>query len=161
MQSYKFRNKVYTITPCTKEDIPSHLERVLPYYAKEDIEIQKDRMHMAVYNGTAFKLVDEEGTTHTFLYYEQLDEKNVIGIALWWSYLRLFFIFGRWFRPIVQIEYIHVEPHNKSFIPFAFLTDDYFIEEYEKGNGPLAFHLWSKGCEKIRELIDKMNLEEL
>lgn len=161
MQSYKFRDSIYTITPCTCEDIPSHIERVLPYYDQGDIEVQRERMTTAVYNGTAFKLIDEEGVVHTFLYYEQLTEKDVIGIALWWSSLRLFCIFGRWFRPTVQIDYIHVEPHDKNFIPFAFLTDSYFIEQYKKGNGPLAFHLWSKGCERIRELLDRMGLVEL
>ena len=160
MKNYIYRNKTYTIDNCCNSDIPSHLEKVLSYYNPNEIDIQRQRMEEAVYNGTAYKLVDEDGNTCVFAYYEQKTYQDVNGIALWWNSLRLFAIFGVWFRGCTFNRYIHINPH-KSTPVFNFLVEDESIRNFYSEGTSLYIDLYSKKCNKIAKIYESMNVKEV
>lgn len=161
MKSYKYRNEIYTISQCTVEDIPSHLERVSSYLDTDELISHKKRMEDAVVANTAYKLVDSKGNTKVFAYYEQMEYQVVNGIALWWSSLKLFAIFGVWFRTRTDIRDIYIKPHNNNLVSFQFLITDDSIRGFHFNRTPLILDMYTKKCNKIAELYESMNVVEV
>lgn len=145
------------------QDIPYHLDRVLSYLANEDeIDRQKLRMEEAVYSGTAYKLVDEDDNTLVFFYYEQRSEQEIDSIAIQLYSKRLFAITAVWFRRHTYNRYIYIMPHEvEQLNHFEFLATDESIRYHHVYNTPLIVDLFSQKLERLRELYDKMKVEEL
>ena len=161
MQKYRYKGRIYSIENCVMQDIPSHLERVLSYYRPDEIETQRQRMVEAVYCGTAYKLVNPEGETVVFAYYEQMSEEEAKGIALWWESIRLFSIFGIWFRSYTFNQFVYIKPHKKDFVTFEFLVEDYSIRNYHLHDSPLIIDLFSDKCRKIIKLYERLEVKEI
>lgn len=159
MKSYKYKNKIYKVKPCTLKDIPSHLEKVLSYLQDDEIEAYVLRMDEAVYNGTAYKLVDEYNNTRVFAYYIQKDKQIVDGVSLWWSSFRLFVLFGMWFRHYTNNKEVYIMPHKNNFISFKFLVDDASIKAYHKHSTSLLLDMYSiKSMRVIKNIYENMNI---
>lgn len=161
MKSYKYRNKIYSIKHCVAEDIPFHLERVLSYLQDDEIEPYTSRMNEAIQNSTAYKLVNENGDTEVFAYYEQKDNRQVHGISLWWNSIRLFAIFGIWFRYYTENIYVHINPHKNNLISFKFLVEDDSIRDYKLRGTSLCIDMFSIKCGHIEDILTKMKVEEI
>ena len=161
MKSYKYRNEIYTISQCTVEDIPSHLERVSSYLDTDELISHEQRMKEAVNCDTAYKLVDSNGNTKVFAYYEYVDYQIVNGIALWWTTLRMFAIFGVWFRSYTDIRDVYIVPHKNNLVSFQFLVTDDSMKGYHFNGTPLILDMYTKKCDRIVKLYEAMDVEEV
>jgi hypothetical protein len=161
MWKYIFRNNLYTIQFCEDKDIPSHIERVSLYWNPEEIEVQRQRMLEAVSKKTAYKVVRDDNSTVTFLYYDKVTRDYINGIAVWWLNLRSFFILGHYLRFYWGIRNACIVPHKANIVPFTCLVEDMYIERYRKTGKPLIIDLWSPKCEKIRMMMEKLDMRVL
>ena len=41
MKQYRYKGRIYLVTECTLEDIPSHIERVLSYWKSTNTDIDE------------------------------------------------------------------------------------------------------------------------
>lgn len=156
-----YKNKLYKISNCTTKDIPSHLGRVLPYLTDDEIEPYVLRMDEAVYCGTAYKLIDENDNTKVFAYYQQKDRQQVHGISLWWSNIKMFAIFGIWFRSYTNNRYVYIMPHVNKLIGFDFLIEEDSIRSYHFNGTALLLDLYSEKSGKIVDIYERMNVIEV
>ena len=63
-KQYRFDNRIYTVTNCTKDDIPFHTERVLSYWTScnVDIEAQISALNQSVDESTTFKVLNDSSS---------------------------------------------------------------------------------------------------
>ena len=90
MKQYNYNNKIYTVTNCTLEDIPSHIERVLSYWksTNTDINQQIELLQNAVKSNTAFKVIDDFLADHNYKsYYKRTwntdDKTTCVDVGSW------------------------------------------------------------------------------
>ena len=68
MKQYRYKGRLYLVTECTLEDIPSHIERVLSYWTSANVDIKEQTkvLEEAVNNHTAFKVVNDNNNTRIY-----------------------------------------------------------------------------------------------
>jgi hypothetical protein len=69
MHTYIYRNKVYTILPCTEEDISEHYDIVAKYHPQSYASSHPPYMREAIKSSTAIKLIDGECKAVAAMYY--------------------------------------------------------------------------------------------
>ena len=121
MATYSYRNKLISIVPCSKEDIPSHIERVLSYWKSTDtnLEYQKTLLEACVDAGTAIKAVDDKGRSLGCMYWKPLNVNDYLIHFLWY---RTGIIFG------IGLDYVYKHtrcrvayymPHQRKRISYS------------------------------------------
>ena len=154
MKQYKYKGKIYLVTECTLEDIPSHIERVLPYWtsANVDIEEQTKVLEKAVNNHTAFKVVNDNNETEAAIYLIKLNNKFIMqSNLLFFNDKRMFAILSYYLILTVNIHKIYFKPHTKDFIPFKFIVQDSSIRLFHSNDLPLEINLYSKKSQILYE----------
>lgn len=164
MKQYNYDNKVYTVINCTLEDIPSHTERVLLYWksTNTDIDEQIKLLQDAVKANTAFKVIDDTGTTKACIYYNLLHWQTGQSNYLWFENKRMLAILSYYLRMYCNLVKLLFKPHSKTYIPFSFIVEDSSIRLFHSHDYPLEVNLWSKKCISVYENhFVKYNIKEI
>ena len=139
MAAYSYRDHIISVVPCSKEDIPSHIERVLSYWESTgtNIDYQKTLLEACVDAGTAFKIIDENNKCYSCGYWKPIENSD--------DYLVHYFWFKNGIILGIVLDYVykyttckHVQyvPHQKQRISYAsFLTRNNIISFYS--NSPV------------------------
>lgn len=153
MKQYDYKGRIYLVTNCTLEDIPSHIERVLSYWetANVDVEEQTAALEKAVNEGTAFKLVDDNDELQAVIYYTTLKRHKGQSNLLWFKDKRMFAILCYYLRLTANMHFIYFLPHTKDFIPFQFIVQDNSIRHFHSHGTPLEINLYSKKSQYLYE----------
>ena len=162
-KQYRFDNRIYTVTNCTKDDIPFHTERVLSYWTScnVDIEAQISALNQSVDESTAFKVLNDSGETEATIYCIR-NGKYYQSNMLWFNNKRMFAILCYYMRLTANILIIKFKPHSKDFIPFEFIVQDSSIRLFHSDDLPLEINLYSTKSDRLYELhFKKFNIEEL
>lgn len=153
MQQFEYKGRIYTVTNCTKEDIPSHIERVLSYWqdCHVNVEEQKEALKEAVENNTAFKVVNDLGEDEASIYYIRENPWTGISNLLFFNNKRVFVILGYYLRIFICLTNIYFLPHTKNYIPFEFIVEDSSIRLFHSDGTPLEIDLYSKKSQMLYE----------
>ena len=133
MCKYHYRDKTYSIVPCSKEDIPSHIERVLSYWESTgtNIEYQKTLLEACIDAGTAIKIVDENNNFYGCLYRKPINDFEDLVHFIWFRnglIVALFLDYGYHHTQCMTLRYV---PHQRFKISYArFLTRSNILEFY-------------------------------
>jgi len=151
---YSFEGRVYSVISCTKEDIPSHTERVLSYWesAKVNISTQIKLLEKCIEQGTAYKVVDDEGKDRAGIYY--IARKGLQSGDCYYMFLdnkRMLAILCYYLRMRVCLDTLYFLPHTKGFIPFRFLVDESSIRDFNCYGFPLEIKLSSQKSRYLYE----------
>jgi hypothetical protein len=153
MNQYKYRDSIYSVVNCTIEDIPSHIERVLPYWKPNNVDVDKQRtvLEQAVNEGTAFKVVDTDGNTKAVIYYIKFKVNSGTSNLLWFEDKRMLAILCYYLRLKANMLYLYFMPHSKNYIPFEFIVQDSSIRLFHSHNQPLKINLYSRKSHRLYE----------
>lgn len=153
MKQYEYQGNIYSISNCTLEDIPSHIERVLSYWESSNVNVDEQRtlLEKAVNEGTAFKLVDEQDKTMAVIYYSKITFDSGQSNLLWFKDKRMFAMLCYFLRLGANIHYIYFMPHSKDYIPFEFVVQDSSIRLFHSHNQPLKIDLYSRKSQILYE----------
>lgn len=153
MKQYEYAGRIYTVTTCTKEDIPSHVERVLSYWQECDVDISEQikALEDAVQSNTALKVINDLGETESAIYFKKLKAHDVQSNLLFLNNKRMFAILCYHLRVVTSLRAIYFLPHTKDYIPFEFVVDDYSIRLFHSHNRPLEINLFSKKGQMLYE----------
>lgn len=141
---YNYDNNIYTVSNCTYEDIPSHIERVLSYWKDTDIDKQKELLTIAINSNTAYKLVDINNISKSMIYCVPLQKQTVMSNLFWFENKRMLAMLAYYLTTSTNISKILFMPHTKDRIPFSFLVEDTSIRLFHSHNTPLEVDLHSK-----------------
>ena len=165
MKQYNYNNKIYTVTNCTLEDIPSHIERVLSYWTSANVDIKEQTkvLEEAVNNHAAFKVVNDNNETEAAIYFINMNNKHIVqSNLLFLNDKRMFAILCYYLRLTANIHKIYFKPHTKDFIPFKFIVNDSSIKLFHSHDKPLEIDLYSKKSQILYEdHYLKYNIQEL
>lgn len=152
-KQYELNSLIYTVTNCTHEDIPFHIERVLPYWTQDgaDIDEQQLLLEQAVDSQTAWKVIDEQGNSHAAMYCIMLNIRNAMSNLLWFENKRFFAMLCYHLREKEELQYIYFLPHSKTFIPFKFIVQDFSIRLFHSHDEPLQIDLFSTKAMNLYE----------
>ena len=161
MKQYEFDNQIYSVVTCTENDIPSHVERVLSYWANADIKEQIQALEQAVASKTAWKLVDENSETKSVVYCNMLNKRDAMSNLLWLADKRMFAMLCYYLRLTANIQHIYFLPHS-NHIPFRFIVQESSIRLFHSHGTPLEIDLYSKKSQKLYEVhFLRHNIREL
>lgn len=120
---YSYRDKIYSVMPCSKKDIPSHTERVLSYWKSTgtNLNYQKVLLEACIDARTSIKVVDEEGNTLGCLYWKPIEGSIYLAHFVWF---KNFIVLG------IGLDYIYKNfdcrmlryvPHQRNKISYKSL----------------------------------------
>lgn len=152
---FLFKNRIYTVLACTNNDIPSHTERVMSYWESTgtNLDTQLKLLEEAVEAQTAFKLVDDQGESKAFVYY-LLNDSDITACnchLLYFTDKRMLAMLCFYLRICACIETLYFMPHNRDFIPFEFLVEDYSIRDFYSVSSPLVIRTSSNKIHNLYE----------
>ena len=164
MKQYKLNSRIYSVLPCTLEDIPFHIERVLSYWEETnvDVTVQTEYLIKAVKANTAFKIVNSNNTELAVIYCNKLKPQVMQSNLMWLKSKIVFAILNYHFRMYEDIRVIQFMPHIKNFIPFEFAIKDSSIRTFHSHNTPLIADFYSSKSQFMYEKYFKdINVEEV
>ena len=136
MAAYSYRDHIISVVPCSKEDIPSHIERVLSYWESTgtNIDYQKTLLEACVDAGTAVKVLDESGKCLGCSYWKPLEnEYEYIMHYLWFKSGTIIGIMIDYAYKHTMCKTLLYVPHQRDRISYAsFLTRNNIISFYSK-----------------------------
>lgn len=152
-KQFSFEGRIYSVTSCKKEDIPSHIERVLSYWesVKVDLKEQAKLLEKAIDSGGAFKVVDDEGKDRAGIYYVPRNEHEGDCYYMFLDNKRMLAMLCYYLRIVVCIDTFYFLPHVKKFIPFRFLVDESSIRNFHSYGTPLQISLYSTKSNHLYE----------
>ena len=144
-------SKVYSVVPCTFEDIPSHTERVLSYWKDDSVNIEEqiELLNKSIESNKSFKLINENNIELVTIYCNEL-KRQVMQCNLQWIKSKTFFsILSYHLRQYENIRVIQFKPHSKNCIPFEFILNSSSIRTFYSHNTPLAIDLYSRNSQLL------------
>lgn len=156
--------KIYSVVPCTLEDIPFHTERVLSYWKETDVNIEEQIEYLAksIESNKAFKLINDSNTELVIIYCNELKRQVMQSNLLWIKSKTFFSILSYHLRQYENIRVIQFKPHSKNYIPFEFILNDSSIRAFYSHNAPLIIDLYSRNNQLLYENYFKaFNVEEV
>ena len=152
-KQFSFEGRIYSVTSCKKEDIPSHIERVLSYWesVKVDLKEQAKLLEKAIDSDGAFKVVDDEGKDRAGIYYVPRNSMSGDCYYMFLDNKRMIAMLCYYLRMDVGLTELYFLPHTKDFIPFKFLIEDSSIRMFHSYNQPLKIRLSSKKSKYLYE----------
>ena len=166
MYKYYYRNTVYTIVPCSKKDIPSHVERVLSYWKSTGTDLHKQykALEECVNTKKSFKIINN--TSNKLIgvcYWRPLNNKGIYQINY------LFYTSGIALGIMIDYFWKHTDAKYDVFLPHQFtrlrninwMSEKNVRDFYSKRKYTLI-DLHNKSLAKIhkRYFIDK-NIKEV
>ena len=164
MKQYDYKGRIYSVTNCELNDIPSHIERVNHYWdmTNVDIEEQTRLLVKAVEAGTAYKVINDKGISKSVIYCNKMKRHEVQSNLLWLRDKLVFSILCYYLRLTANIHTIYFKPHTKDFIPFEFVVNDLSIRLFHSHDYPLKIDLYSAKSDKIyKDYFLRFNIKEL
>ena len=152
-KKFSFEGRIYSVTRCKKEDIPSHIERVLSYWelVKVNIKEQAKLLEKAIDSDGAFKVVDDEGKDRAGIYYVPRNSMSGDCYYMFLDNKRMLAMLCYYLRMTVCLEELYFLPHTDRFIPFKFLVEESSIRNFYSYHLPLAINLSSKKSHYLYE----------
>ena len=145
-KQYKYRDKYYSIINCTKEDIPSHIERVSSYWTSYGIDFNEQRkwLEKSVEQTNAYKMVDTSNRLYACAYLLPANTYTMQAV-LGWFHTKIAYAIGCFFaRQTLGLRTIAIMPHTNDFIPYQFAVDEGSIRAFYDLGSPLLIQLCSK-----------------
>ena len=163
---YQLRNKIYTIADCSKNEIPSHIERVSQYWSQldESIEDQVARLQQCVDLGVAVKILDEKNKLNLACYTipHPKDKSLHLGQMLWTTSNRFIALFFYWLHTHKKVYSISFMPINIDLIPFIKIVEDMSIQKYYNFHTSLRVNLFKgKANRFVTKYVNLYNIQEL
>lgn len=123
MATYSYRNRNISIVPCSKKDIPSHIERVLSYWESTgtNLDYQRSLLEACVDAGTAIRGYDDKGRELGCLYWKPLTDNDYLIHFVWF---RNGIILGAgldYIYKYTRCNYVYYMPHQRDKISYASL----------------------------------------
>lgn len=163
MKQYRMKNKVYTVSECSNEDIPSHYERVLSYIEDTDADDIQTSMMLSILMHSAIKITDENGELHSFIYCLPISSVRYRVIAIWFErkpILAIMINYAKKYRNVEALDF-----HTKNDVcklPYLFILSETSIRNHLEFNEPLLIKFNDK---EVKDLLDryyiKYNIEEV
>ena len=163
---YKLKNKVYVLSECTKELIPSHVERVLAYWETDntDVTLQSNMMKLSIDQHLALQITDENNELCLAVYtnrYKQA-EHVVNGRMLYAKAKRFIAMFLDYYKNNLEIAKILFMPHHVPPIPYKFIVETHSIKQYHSRRTPLIVDLQiGKAVSFINKYFNMYNIERV
>lgn len=152
-KNYDFNGDIYSVVACTKEDIPSHTERVLSYWKETNTSIptQFKLLEDCIEEDTAYKLIDANGVSKAGIYlqFTKIDEARCYFMFL--ENKRMLAMLFHYLRTVTNINVVLFTPHDKKFIPFKFLMNEISIRMWINTGVPIRIGTYSKQGQALYE----------
>lgn len=152
-KQYKLKNDIYTVTACTKEDIPSHIERVLSYWkaTNTSISTQTKLLELAVEADTAYKVVNSDNEDMCVMYL--LAESHTVAQCnlLWFVNKRVLAMLFYYLRFMTEYQTFTFTPHSKDFIPFRFLIPESSLRIFFTQGTPIEMSVYGSKSQILYE----------
>lgn len=150
MATYSYRDKLYSIVPCSKKDIPSHIERVLSYWKSTgtDIEKQQKLLEQCVDEGTAIQCISNN-RCYGCLYWKPLNKDINITYFVWFKHgivlgIGLDYIYKH--TPYKKLCYV---PHKRDKISYKSLLTNINIYTFFNTDNPITVDLHNHYLTKL------------
>ena len=163
---YQWKDKIYKLVNCTKEEIPSHSERVLSYWeqAGENPEDHYRAMEISIDSGIAFKVIDntnKEYLTVYFSYYK--DSRQCVLGHVFWTATKFALAMGlHHVKNDLEIASIFIMPLLPNYIPYSFLVDNTSVKLFHAYHQLVIISTQTKKCNDfLRSYFDTDKVKEL
>lgn len=116
MVNYFYRNQQYSVVPCSLEDIPSHIERVLSYWetTNTNINTQKFYLEECVKANEAFKVLNDKNESIACLYWKGIDKNKAIAYYCWFKNGLALAIGQDYAYRYFPYEIVYYVPHERT-----------------------------------------------
>ena len=157
MSTYEYKNKLYIVSECSIDEIPSHIERVFSYWAKDntDIQVQKDLMEECITDGIALKItsndmllgsvyllhIDKDTTSYT-------REDDYKGIQCFVKTKSAFALLMYHLREKLSVCRILFQPHCMNPVPFGKWLTESSIRNHYSFRIPIIANLYNKDLDR-------------
>ena len=163
---YQWKDRIYKLVNCTKEEIPSHSERVLSYWKQSgsDPEDHYRAMKISIDNGIAFKIVDEDNKEYltTYLSYYRTSKQTVLGHILWSATKFALAMAMHHVKNDLEVASIFLIPLLPNLIPYSFIVDTNSIKLYHAFHQPVLISTQTKKYNDfLRSYFDTEKIKEL
>lgn len=143
MVKYLYQNRQYSVDKCSKEDIPSHIERVLSYWESTNttISYQISLLQSCVEANEAFKVLDDKGETIGCLYWKGISGKEA-GVYFCWFKNGLALAIGQDYAyRYSPYQVIYYMPHQRYKLSYKCMLTLPSILTFYKTNLPVPVTL--------------------
>ena len=155
LEQYLFKDIVYSIYNCTKQDIPSHIEKVYQYWSNGDIKVNMDKQYklleQSVEDELAFKLVDSNDNVCALLY-AIIKEPQYANIYLFWGSRKPFIAMITTYGFCNYAVTARFYPHYINHFPYEFLINDISIRSWRAYKTPIEVTPYSEEYKKFIKL---------
>lgn len=142
MKQYKMSNTIYTVSECTINEIPSHIEKVFSYWTDTNIDENKEYMEIEVREGTTAKITDEEGNLCACTYFLRLTPNTARVTLLWFSRKPYAAMLMDYVRTEMNLNKVEFNPHTTvDDVPFKFGLNDSTIFRHNVTGSPLVCNM--------------------
>ena len=150
---YLINSRVYSIRGCTLEEIPSHIERVISYWADVDMEQRMMELQEAVEAGNFIKLYDEDGCQDVAaIAFKTAPRLTILGLLGWTTRFKNLIYLGYYLIRCRGLQRLLFRPHNIGSIPFSYAVHKPSIDVWRSYNTYLevkasrVYYLLNKYC---------------
>lgn len=153
MVKYLYRGHEYSVEGCSKEEVPSHLERVLVYYEHTEtgVKFQTKLLEKCIDNGTAWQIKDDEGNSVGQMYFMPHGKHEMNAHHLWFQNKRVFAMMAHYLMYHTNCETIFYMPHQRKVLPFKFLMSEDNAKRFYNSNDPLIIPIYTTANIKLVE----------
>lgn len=152
MIQYKMNNNIYTVSECTINDIPSHIERVLFYWSDTNIDMNREYMKFEVSEHSTVKIEDTDNNLCACAYWLYLNKEIGRMTMLWFSRKPYAAMLADYARKHTTLRSIEFNPHTTiDKIPFRFGLSDYTVRRHNMTGLPLQCKLYGTELEKLHK----------
>lgn len=152
-KQYMLNNEIYSLVPCVVEDIPSHTERVYPYWCKDkttSISTQQRYMEYCIKEDTAAKIVCN-GEDKAAIYVKLTSIDTATAYCCWFENKRMMAILMYYARFTMNLNLVRFYAHTQEYIPFKFLINKINIRLFDSHHVPLDVFINSRESRILHE----------
>lgn len=153
MTKYLYRGHEYSVEGCSKEEVPSHFERVFPYYEYSDAEIkfQTRVLEKCIDDGLAVQIKNDKGESLGQMYFMPHGKHEMTAYHMWFQNKRVFAMMAHYLMYHTDCETIIYMPHQRKVLPFKFLMTEDNAKTFYNSENPLVIEIYTTQNVKLVE----------
>lgn len=142
MVTYTYRDKKYSIVPCTLEDIPSHIERVLSYWKNTgtDLARQNELLQECIHANMAYKVISDNKTVGCF-YCKPITKYIYMDVFTWFKNGIVLAIDLDYVYHYTSMKAVMFLPHQRNRVSYKSLLTKNNLLCYRNSKEPITVDL--------------------
>lgn len=139
MVTYTYRDKEYSIVPCTLEDIPSHIERVLSYWKSTgtDLKTQYELLKACVLAGKSFKVITDNKSV-AYFYTKPITKYMYMDVYTWFKNGIALAICLDYVYHYTSMKSVQFLPHQRDKVSYKRLLTKFNLLYYKNSTEPIT-----------------------